>query len=58
MVVMGYVMEWLRTSKVELAVPRETYSSFSERAQRLLRCEVIECASNDNAVEDYLQFEY
>src|SRR5687768_13622064 len=42
MVVMGYVMHWLHTAKVDLEVPRETYAAFPEDVRALLRCKVVE----------------
>ena len=56
MVVMGYVMHWLHTSKVDLRVPRAEYERIPERARKLLRCEVTETL--DYRPESYVEFKY
>jgi phytanoyl-CoA dioxygenase PhyH len=57
MVVMGYVMHWLRTAKVELEVPRELHDSLGDREKALLRCNVVENADIDRT-ESYVEFKY
>jgi hypothetical protein len=57
MVVMGYVMHWLRTAKVDLEVPRIFYDSLGGRERELLRCRVVENAGSDRA-ESYVDFKY
>ncbi len=57
MIVMGYVMHWLHTKKVDLTLPRDYYGNLPPEIQRLLRCEVIDqLPAND--VETYIDFEY
>jgi ectoine hydroxylase-related dioxygenase (phytanoyl-CoA dioxygenase family) len=57
MVVMGYVMHWLRTAKVDLEVPRNVYDTFDPRVRALLRCRVTEAPPAEKA-EAYVEFEY
>jgi hypothetical protein len=57
MVVMGYVMHWLRTVKVDLDVPRDVYDSLEPRIQTMLRCRVVESLPQEKA-EAYVEFEY
>jgi ectoine hydroxylase-related dioxygenase (phytanoyl-CoA dioxygenase family) len=57
MVVMGYVMHWLRTVKVDLDVPRDVYDSLEPRIQAMLRCRVVESLPQEKA-EAYVEFEY
>ena len=57
MVVMGYVMHWLHTHKVDLALPQEYYKSLPTNLQQMLRCEVVERLPA-NGVETYIDFEY
>lgn len=57
MVVMGYVMHWLHTAKVDLELPRSTYQSFPEGTRALLRCKVVENLSEEK-VESYVDFKY
>src|SRR3954452_9908572 len=56
MVVMGYVMHWLHTPKVELTVPRDYYDSLPEDARKLLRCQVVD--KLEDRVETYINFKY
>jgi ectoine hydroxylase-related dioxygenase (phytanoyl-CoA dioxygenase family) len=56
MVVMGYVMHWLHTPKVELRVPRASYETLTDPVRRLLRCEVVERA--EYRPESYVEFKY
>ena len=42
MVVMGYTCSWLRTDNVSMQVPRGYHEGLSERARRLLRCEIVD----------------
>lgn len=57
MVVMGYVMHWLRTVKVELDVPRNLYDTLEPRIRSMLRCRVVESLPEEKA-ESYVEFEY
>jgi len=57
MVVMGYVMHWLHTPKVDLTLPGDFYKSLPEATRKLLRCEVVERLQEDKA-ETYLEFKY
>jgi ectoine hydroxylase-related dioxygenase (phytanoyl-CoA dioxygenase family) len=57
MVVMGYVNKWLRTDNVTLRIPRSYYETLTPELQALLRCELIDCAS-DLPPETYLSFKY
>jgi ectoine hydroxylase-related dioxygenase (phytanoyl-CoA dioxygenase family) len=57
MVVMGYVMHWLHTPKVDLTLPRDYYNSLSQSTQQLLRCEVVDQLP-ENKVETYVNFKY
>jgi len=57
MIVMGYVMHWLHTHKVDLTLSREYYESLPPKLQQKLRCEVVEDLTG-NEVETYIDFEY
>ena len=57
MVVMGYVMHWLHTAKVDLTVPRDYYESLPEQTRELLRCQVVDQLPQ-NKVETYINFKY
>ncbi len=57
MIVMGYVMHWLHTQKVDLTLPQDYYNSLSPQLQQLLRCETVERLP-DQATETYINFEY
>jgi len=57
MIVMGYVMHWLHTPKVDLTLPRAFYESLPEEEQKILRCEVVEQLA-DRATETYVDFKY
>lgn len=57
MIVMGYVMHWLHTQKVDLTLPQDYYNSLSPQLQDLLRCEIVEQLS-ENATETYVNFQY
>jgi hypothetical protein len=57
MVVMGYVMHWLRTLKVDLDVPRNVYDSLEPAIRSILRCRVVESLPQEKA-EAYVEFEY
>ncbi len=57
MVVMGYVMHWLHTPKVELLLPRTYYESLPVPVQKLLRCQVVDKLPQDKA-ESYVEFKY
>lgn len=57
MIVMGYVMHWLHTQKVDLTLPRAYYESLPPEIQELLRCRVVE-QLEENEVETYINFAY
>jgi hypothetical protein len=57
MVVMGYVMHWLRTLKVDLDVPRNVYDTLDPRIRAMLRCRVVESLPEEKA-EAYVEFQY
>lgn len=57
MVVMGYVMHWLHTPKVELTLARDYYDSLPESQRKLLRCQVADQLSADKK-ETYVEFKY
>jgi ectoine hydroxylase-related dioxygenase (phytanoyl-CoA dioxygenase family) len=57
MVVMGYVMHWLHTQKVDLTLSNDYYQSLSPDLQQLLRCQVVDQLS-DNPTETYIDFKY
>ncbi|GAA6620327.1 phytanoyl-CoA dioxygenase family protein [Scytonema sp. NUACC26] len=57
MVVMGYVMHWLHTVKVDLTVPQDYYESLPEKVRQLLRCQVVEQLPKEK-VETYVNFKY
>lgn len=56
MVVMGWVMHWLHTPKVDLTLPRDYYQSLPENLQKMLRCNVVERLEERS--ETYLNFKY
>lgn len=56
MIVLGYVMHWLHTQKVDLTLPRDYYERLSPQLQQLLRCDVVEELSDKG--ETYINFEY
>ncbi|MDB6019324.1 MAG: Ectoine hydroxylase-related dioxygenase, phytanoyl-CoA dioxygenase [Pedosphaera sp.] len=56
MVVMGYVMHWLHTPKVDLTVPREFYERLAEDTQKLLRCNIVDQLQERD--ETYINFKY
>src|SRR4051794_2425658 len=57
MVVMGYVMHWLHTPKVELTLPRDYYEGLPEATRKLLRCQVVDRLPEE-AAETYVEFKY
>jgi len=57
MVVMGYVMHWLRTLKVDLDVPRNVYDTLDRRIREMLRCRIVDSLPEEKA-EAYVEFEY
>ena len=57
MIVMGYVMHWLHTAKVDLTLQQDYYNSLPEEIQQLLRCEVVDQLPEDK-VETYVNFKY
>lgn len=56
MVVMGWVMHWLHTPKVDLTLPREYYESLPAETQKMLRCNVVERLEEKS--ETYVNFKY
>jgi len=57
MVVMGFVMHWLHTPKVELELARDFYEKLPEAVRRLLRCQVVDKLPQEK-VETYVKFKY
>jgi ectoine hydroxylase-related dioxygenase (phytanoyl-CoA dioxygenase family) len=57
MVVMGYVMHWLHTAKVDLQVDRNTFSKLPVKLQKMLRCQIVE-ELPDFKPETYIDFTY
>jgi ectoine hydroxylase-related dioxygenase (phytanoyl-CoA dioxygenase family) len=57
MVVMGYVMHWLHTPKVDVTVPRHYYECLPEQLQKMLRCNVVEELPQERT-ETYVEFKY
>lgn len=57
MIVLGYVMHWLHTPKVELQVPRRDHARLPPALQALLRCELVDELATDRA-ESYVEFAY
>lgn len=57
MVVMGYVMHWLHTPKVDLTLDRDYYESLPEKVRQLLRCQVVDQLLKEK-VETYVNFKY
>ncbi len=56
MVVMGYVMHWLHTPKVDLTLSREYYDSLAPDLQKMLRCHVVD--ELQEKTETYVNFKY
>jgi ectoine hydroxylase-related dioxygenase (phytanoyl-CoA dioxygenase family) len=56
MVVLGYVMHWLHTPKVDLRVPRQAWEALPGPQRGLLRCEIVE--GLDFRPESYVEFKY
>lgn len=57
MIVMGYVMHWLHTPKVDLTLERDYYESLCEEVRQMLRCQVVERLPKEK-VETYINFKY
>ncbi len=57
MVVMGYVMHWLHTPKVDLTLPQAYYDSLPAEDQQRLRCEVVESLPQEKG-ETYVDFKF
>ena len=57
MVVMGYVMHWLHTPKVDLTVPRAYYDTLPPKIQSMLRCEVVDALASEKG-ETYIDFKF
>lgn len=57
MIVMGYVMHWLHTQKVDLTLSQDYYESLPPQLQQLLRCQIVEQLP-DQATETYVNFKY
>ncbi len=57
MVVLGYVMHWLHTPKVDLRVPRCEHARLPKKLRELLRCELVD-ELPAAPVESYVEFAY
>lgn len=57
MIVMGYIMHWLHTHKVDLTLEQDYYNSLSSQLQELLRCRTVKRLP-DPMTETYVNFEY
>jgi hypothetical protein len=57
MAVMGWVMPWLHTSKVEVKIPRRDHDALPAELRRRIRCEVVG-ELPDRTVETYVEFQY
>jgi hypothetical protein len=57
MIVLGYVMHWLHTHKVDLTLEQGYYNKLSPEQQQLLRCQLVEQLPN-SATETYVNFQY
>lgn len=57
MIVMGYVMHWLNTQKVDLTLPQDYYNNLSPQLQQLLRCQTVKQLPHQ-ATETYVNFQY
>ncbi|MEP0913502.1 phytanoyl-CoA dioxygenase family protein [Leptolyngbya sp. GB1-A1] len=57
LIVMGYVMHWLHTHKVDLTLQTDYYNSLSPELRQLLRCQTVEKLPAQ-ATETYVKFEY
>jgi ectoine hydroxylase-related dioxygenase (phytanoyl-CoA dioxygenase family) len=57
MVVMGFVMHWLHTPKVDLTLPRALYDGLTEAQRARLRCQVVDQLP-DRTIESYVEFKY
>ncbi|GFE71696.1 phytanoyl-CoA dioxygenase family protein [Chroococcus sp. FPU101] len=57
MIVMGYIMHWLHTHKVDLTLAQDYYNGLSSQLQQLLRCRLVEQLP-DQMTETYINFEY
>jgi hypothetical protein len=57
MVVLGYVMHWLHTPKVDVTVPRAWYEALPAEQRKLLRCAVVD-ELPENPAESYVEFAY
>lgn len=57
MVVMGYVMHWLHTPKVDVTVSQEYYQGLPVNLQKLLRCNVVEELPQEKT-ETYVDFKF
>lgn len=56
MIVMGYVMHWLHTAHLDLAIPRSYYESLPEAIRQMLRCQVVDRVTEQ--AETYINFKY
>ncbi len=57
MVVLGYVMHWLHTPKVDLTLERDYYERLPEPVRKMLRCEVVDRLPEERQ-ETYVEFKY
>jgi len=57
MIVMGYVMHWLHTHKVDLTLSQAYYNQLTPQLQELLRCQIV-AQLPTSGTETYINFEY
>ncbi|MBM0744217.1 phytanoyl-CoA dioxygenase family protein [Phormidium sp. CLA17] len=57
MVVLGYIMHWLYTHKVDLTLPQAYYNDLPPHLQQLLRCQTVDQLPK-HATETYVNFKY
>ena len=57
MVVMGWVIHWLHTPKVDLTLPRDFYETLPPDAQKRLRCQVVDSLPQEKS-ETYVDFKF
>ena len=55
-IVLGYVMHWLHTPKVELNVLRALYEGWPQEVRQLLRCNVVD--ELEHGSETYVEFAF
>ncbi|HEY9737764.1 MAG TPA: phytanoyl-CoA dioxygenase family protein, partial [Trichocoleus sp.] len=57
MMVMGYVMHWLHTHKVDLTLEQDYYNKLSPELQQMLRCQTVDRLPG-SSTETYVNFAY